>query len=186
MDNNELLDDLDHPENPQNVRFAGFWVRVGASMIDFFIVLPIVGLGVFNALQYKSLTLALILIVLQSIYKPLMEFKYGATVGKMATKLKVVSYNFKEITLNQSILRNGFYLLGFFTSLVTNFTLFSNPEFLEITDMIKLSEWQAQQDTDYMSLASSMLLTFSIMFVPADLRKQGLHDKIAQTFCIHK
>ncbi len=183
--NKEILDEFDQEGNPQNVRFAGFWVRVGASIVDSLVMIPIAALSAYNVLEIKSLLLALLLIVIQGIYKPFLEFNYGATLGKMATKIKVVSTNFEPITLNQSILRNGFYLLMFLANMVANFMLFTNPEFLELHDVIGLSEWQAEQSTDYMTLAASMLLFFSVMFVASDLKKQALHDKIAETYCIH-
>jgi len=182
---NDILDHFDYEGNPQNIRFAGFWIRVGASLVDFMVISPITGLGFYNVIEMKSLSLALLLIAAQAFYKPFMEFKYGATLGKMATRIKVVSTKFQNLTINQAILRDGFYLLGFFASIISNIALFQNPEFLEIHDTIKLSEWQAEQNQDYMTMGASMLLTFSIMFVIFDLKKQGLHDKIAETYCIH-
>ncbi|MBK8392708.1 MAG: RDD family protein [Saprospiraceae bacterium] len=49
--------------------------------------------------------MALVIGILLMCYKPFMEFQYGATLGKMAVKLKVVNLDFEKITLSQSIIR---------------------------------------------------------------------------------
>ena len=53
---NEILDDELHNQSPPDfsrVRFAKFWVRVGASVIDSLVFLPIIILGFYNALDWK-------------------------------------------------------------------------------------------------------------------------------------
>ncbi len=184
---NEILDHFEEGEGEvRPMRFAGFWVRVGATIIDFFILLPIIAFGMYNMLNIKSLALFFAITLLHALYKPFMEYNYGATLGKMALKLKVVNTQFGAITLNQAILRFGFQILGIFASLFSTIALFSNPEFYEITNFMELGEFQQTQGIDYMTMGANFLGLIAVIVVAFDERKQGLHDKIAQTYCVHR
>lgn len=85
----ENYDDLDGEE--RNYRFAGFWIRVGATIVDILVMLPFVGLSFYILLVLKSLPLMIVITVIMAAYKPLMEYQYGATLGKMAVGIKVVN-----------------------------------------------------------------------------------------------
>ena len=87
------------PEDLENVEYAGFWIRVGASLIDFLVLLPVVGLSIFNMMSIKSMSLMLVLTIAGAIYKPYFEWKKGATIGKSAVGIKVVNMNFEPITI---------------------------------------------------------------------------------------
>ena len=73
------------------VVFAGFWIRVGAQIVDTLALVPLIALNVTALYTWKQLWLALIVNVVSLCYKPFMEAKYGATLGKMALNLQVVS-----------------------------------------------------------------------------------------------
>ena len=63
--------------NENYSRPAGFWIRVGASIIDWVIFFPIIILSIWNTYSLKN-TVVLILISLPGlIYKPLMESFFG-------------------------------------------------------------------------------------------------------------
>jgi len=190
MDHNEILDELES-RPPEHVQYAGFWIRVAASLVDFLVLSPIIVLSFYNLLGYKSLLMALLLIVAQAFYKPFMEYKYGATLGKMAVKIKVVTTGFKPISINQTILRDGFYLLGFFASIFSTVALYQNPDFQNMEALqgmegfMAIGVLQTEMGPDYMSTASSFLLMVAVIVVAFDARKQGLHDKIAGTYCVY-
>src|SRR4030043_189847 len=86
-------------------RPAGFWIRVGASIIDSLIFIPIVILSIWNTYSLKS-TAVLVLISLPGlIYKPFMESFFGATLGKMSCKIKVINDNGKKLPLFDAYVR---------------------------------------------------------------------------------
>ena len=70
----------------EEIEYAGFWIRVGAAIIDSFVMIPIIAISFYNLLSLKSVILLYILTLISAVYKPLMEWRYGATVGKMAVK----------------------------------------------------------------------------------------------------
>src|SRR5262245_17230664 len=97
--------------------YAGFWRRVGAYLIDkflisavaFILLLPfilIIGLGTLANNDYDSssaglvfaaigayIGLAIMLVIADWLYFSLMESRKGATLGKMAMKIRVTDMN---------------------------------------------------------------------------------------------
>lgn len=89
--------------------FAGFWIRVGAKIIDGILLRLIgMGLGFVVGLVMKSsdprsasvavMCSALLGIAVQVAYEVFFLGKFGATLGKMAVKVKVVRSNGEPIT----------------------------------------------------------------------------------------
>ena len=58
----------------ENQEYAGFWIRVGAGVIDILVMIPIFVASYFNQFNIKSLALLYILTLLSLIYKPLLDF----------------------------------------------------------------------------------------------------------------
>lgn len=150
--------------------FAGFWVRVGASLIDVSVFIPIIFVSFQNALSWKLLGVQLLTGFVWMLYKVLMEWKYQATCGKMLLNIKVVNESGKEITLEQSLVRFSLYFLSYMGVLLTNYYLFTNPDLAEVQALAK---------------SAIFPILVSVTFVAFDLRKQALHDKMAKTFCVY-
>ncbi|MEM1322058.1 MAG: RDD family protein [Bacteroidota bacterium] len=185
---NEILDsELGRQQGPEGeVQMAGFWTRVWAALIDGLVMMPLALLGMYNMLMGKVFLLAVLQSLAYVAYKPLMEWKYGATLGKMAVKIKVVNYDYQPISLDQSYLRFIFYFISTAISVLFTFQLFQQPEFMETDDFMKLATFQAEFESplqDFSSIASFIVMV-SAIFVLFDDRRQALHDKIAKTFCI--
>ena len=92
--------------------FAKFWDRFGAYIIDGIIIgIPSYALNYLNFISMRSFFLYLIILLFGVAYKPFMESKYQATLGKMALNLKVTNYDFKPIDYETSLLRSLIYIL---------------------------------------------------------------------------
>ncbi|MEJ2701101.1 MAG: RDD family protein [Sedimentisphaerales bacterium] len=65
-------------------RPAGFWIRFGAQIVDFFVLIPVVVLSYWNTFALKSMIVLVLISVPGLVYKPFMESFFGATLGKMA------------------------------------------------------------------------------------------------------
>jgi uncharacterized RDD family membrane protein YckC len=167
-------------------QFAGFWIRVGASLIDACVYLPLVGLNMYNLYEIKSLPLQLLIILILAIYKPFMEFRYGATLGKMAVKIKVVNANFQPLTLSQAIVRYSPWLLSQIISFISTVLLYLSPSFHEVSTMAEVGALQNEVFSPFIATTASFLVLVSCIIVAFDSRKQGLHDMLANTFCIYK
>ncbi len=186
-----ILDDDLNPSSemePQQITYASFWSRAGATLVDFLVLIPIIGLSVANFILWRSYSLDLVFVLIPVFYKILMEWKFGATVGKMAMGIKVVNQDFQLMSLDQSFTRYALYFLSIVVNLITNFNLYNNPRFQEAADMMEASLVQQEvgQSMFLFSAIASIIIIISVLFVAFDQNKQSLHDKIAQTYVIMK
>lgn len=96
-------------------RYAGFWIRVGAKLIDSVIIGVVVGLPIAilmigtirdsdpAGMMIFQLVLQLAAIIVNGAYTVFFVTKYGATPGKMACGLKVVTPGGDKISIGRSI-----------------------------------------------------------------------------------
>lgn len=184
---NEILDNenIKKRHSPENVRFADFWIRVAANLLDTIILAPILLLGMYNMMTWKSLLLYFVLQVTVLIYKPWMEAEYGATLGKMATKIKVVTTDYQNIDLQQSLNRYIFYFANSFMGLIGGFMLFMQEEFATLSDVLEITKLQMQIGSPEISQFLGLLIFVSCIFCTADPLNQTLHDKIAKTYVVN-
>jgi len=172
--------------NPKvnEVQYAGLWIRVGASIIDSFVILPIGLLSFYNLLAFKSLLFMILLTILASLYKPLMEWRYGATLGKMAMKIKVVSEDYGFLGLEQAFGRYMPWMITQVLTLVSYYYLFNSDGFLEMDSFLELGTMTQESPTDTINTVYNFIFIIIVGSLAVDKRHQGFHDKIAKTFCI--
>jgi uncharacterized RDD family membrane protein YckC len=103
----------DEPMFPEaDIVFAKFWTRFGAGLIDGLISLVIVlPITYFNVTQWKIPWIFVLTSLFTVMYKPFMEYQYGATLGKMAVGIQVVGNQFQKVTLKEVLQRVSFYLV---------------------------------------------------------------------------
>ncbi len=103
----------DEPLFPEaEIVFAKFWTRFGAFMTDGLItIIIILPVTYFNVIQWKVPWVFILTSIITIIYKPFMEYRYGATLGKMAVGIKVVGHQFMKVTLKEELRRVSFYLV---------------------------------------------------------------------------
>ena len=141
----------------EEIRFAGFWVRVGAFVVDFLALSPLIGpltYFQFAAMYDESQGLVQQQIVSHALgglmtaiyigYYAFMNAKYEASLGKMAFGLKIVRGNGTRISTKLAIGR--------------------------------AFAWEL----------SSMLCNLGYLFAAFDGEKRALHDMICNTRVIYK
>jgi uncharacterized RDD family membrane protein YckC len=103
----------DEPLFPEaDIVFAKFWTRFGAFLLDgLIIVIIILPVTYFNVIQWKVPWIFIVTSLITIIYKPFMEYQYGATLGKMAVGIQVVGNQFQKVTLKEELRRVSFYLV---------------------------------------------------------------------------
>ena len=178
------MDSYEIESKQGEVEYAGFWIRFGASIIDGFVLAPITILMIYNFTSIKSLGLAILIVLAMAIYKPLMEFKYGATVGKRAVKIRVVNLNYGPIAFNQSITRYSPWIVAHFLNIISLFAIFGHPNFIHVQSFIEYSTFSEEAAGSYELLGSILLMVVGIIIV-FDTQKRGGHDMFAKTYCIH-
>ncbi|MHC4158658.1 MAG: RDD family protein [Planctomycetota bacterium] len=167
-------------------RPAGFWVRVGAYLIDFLIFIPIVLLSFWNMFGLKS-TILLILISLPGlVYKPFMESYFGATLGKMACRIKVIDDNGKKLSLLCAYVRFLPFFASAVISLVGQVILFSSPQFESVRSFVELGQSQERGFLDALNSLVGIFIIIDCVVAAFTFRKRALHDMLAESFCVYK
>jgi uncharacterized RDD family membrane protein YckC len=164
--------------------FASFAQRTQAFLIDCFVFIPITCMHNYSILYGKNFSLVVLASVLWFIYKPYMEFKYGATLGKKIMKLKVVNYEGDLADNNQIMLRFLPYFAIGLSNLILFYSMFQHPDFVAIQSLQELSSLQRDTSSSATGLASLFYLV-SVSVILFDAKKQALHDRFSSTYCIH-
>jgi uncharacterized RDD family membrane protein YckC len=147
---------LDLPSaNTRTVQFAGFWIRVAAYIIDYFVVsivsygiLAVFGISAFADPTNFNFSLffaayGLIMVAWLGYYAVMESSTTQGTLGKMAVGIKVGTENGERISTMNALGRN----LG--------------------------------------KIVSSLILCIGYMMAGWDSKKQALHDKIAGTYVFY-
>ena len=174
-------------------RFASFGNRFGAALLDALCTLPIAG-GIFyymmiapNWQSYVGVTL------LAALYKPVMEGAFGATLGKMILKLKVVQKGGEQITWSQALTR---YIPWVLSTAISLWAMNETILFLEEREVsgfmeysVAMAEYQEEFGFSLKSIISSIagwIPLISALFLLGNDRKQAAHDMLAETYVVHK
>lgn len=161
---NEILDAP--TSSPQEYRYAGFWIRVVALLIDgvaIVVVQAAIAFIAFDGVSYfttPTTTTTLISLLLNGTYLSVMESSARqGSLGKIAVGIKVIDKNGGRITLVQGLIR---YAPSALTSIAT--LLGAGPIIVGILALAALGV--------YISVA-------------IDQKNQGLHDKASSTFVVY-
>ena len=136
---------LDAPVSPQQeLRYAGFWIRVAAYLIDYVLMIVLVLILGFSVGSLGQFAIFLVYIVVYVGYMCGFESsEKQATPGKMAVGIKVGKANGDKISFANALGR----LLG--------------------------------------KILSGFFFCIGYMMVGWDDRKQGIHDKLADTYVFY-
>jgi uncharacterized RDD family membrane protein YckC len=96
-----------------DMKYAGFWRRLGAGLIDFCVFLPFI---VLHAWAFSvSLTIGVLVSIVSSFLYPgysiYFHGRFGQTIGKMAMKIRVISQNGAPLAWSQACYRSSVELL---------------------------------------------------------------------------
>lgn len=184
--NDEMLDDV--IAHDKEYKYAGFWIRFGAAIIDGLILLPFSLLYLLILFGVNVFAISLFGALISMLYKPFMEIKYGATVGKMALGIKVIQTNGEHISTIDGFKR--FLLPWAYSSILSIVSLFFLHQSLNGSEQFTFMSLAAKmQETNGLSSLSQIGSLLSVIFglsIALDKQKRGLHDKIAGTMVVYK
>jgi uncharacterized RDD family membrane protein YckC len=180
----------DEPLFPEaEIVFAKFWTRFAAYMTDGLItIIIILPVTYFNVVQWKIPWVFILTSLLTIVYKPFMEYKYGATLGKMAVGIKVVGHQFQKVTMKEELRRVSFYIVpNIIQQILTLKVYFSN----------QLNSIQHYKDyNDYIISTNPALYILNIIVIGllvvdtitffSNGQNRSLHDIYAGTYVIEK
>lgn len=91
-------------------RYRTFWRRFGAALVDSLIIIPVAAAGVWSEslAEFSAVIINVAVGFAVSAYSVMLHWRYGKTIGKMATGVTVLSNSDEtRITLRQAILRDS-------------------------------------------------------------------------------
>ena len=166
--------------------YATFWQRFAALIIDSALVTAFtLTLTYYNVIHWKNFPLFAIVSLISIAYKPFFENKYGASLGKKALRLKVVTFAEKKPRFAQILLRNIFNILPGIISIYLMSIIFNQPEFAAITTYKKYARLITHSGSMNIFNNSYMVLYFAdAIFLWMDDYNRSLHDRIGKTIVI--
>lgn len=174
------------------MNYAGFWLRLGAGIIDFLIFIPILFLYLY--LRLFSWEIAIMIVIpyffLWSIYNIYFHGRWGQTIGKMVTKIKVVRLDGSTIDYTHAFLRHAvdflFSILSSIAQVVAilsvSKTTFESLGWMETNKIIynntpAWGQWGGHLSTIWIYSELAVLLF--------NKKKRAIHDFIAGTVVIN-
>ncbi len=172
--------------------YAGFWKRLGAAIVDMMVFIPF--MLIFN-LQSISLVVAMLTAVvwyaLYYAYVVYFHYKFGATLGKIATGIRVTLPNGGRIGLRQALLRSsvdiGFGILAVTAQVIAisnaDADKYLNAGWLDRSTYLipLLPAWYG-----IANIGSSVWYWSEFIVLLFNRRKRSLHDFIAGTVVVHQ
>jgi uncharacterized RDD family membrane protein YckC len=176
------------------VEYGGFWLRLGANIIDALIMIPFGILSMYIFLFGNSFFLILIQItmaIFSAAYVTVLHAKYGATLGKMAVGLSVRKLDLSPIGWDEAIKRSSVdYLFIVFTTLGQIITFLAIPiEELRNATIWDFTRLVSAHQSQIVSLAQSFYSLWfwgEVIALLFNKKKRALHDFIAGTVVVEK
>lgn len=179
----EILDDNNYSK-VRNVQYATFLDRFLAAILDFLITIGPLFYLMYLGYTGKSLTMLILATVLGMLYKPVMEGIWGATLGKMIVKIKMVDSDLEQIDLGQSLLKNAIYIVNSVIALLGQFWLVGTERFQESEGLLEAMAAGEQSPYGTISMIWVVVMLISVFAMLGSSYKQTLHDRLASTFCV--
>jgi len=173
------------------VKYAQFWPRFVAYFLDGIIVAVFnVAMVAFNFAFVQSFWFYLPITLIGIAYKPYLESKYGATLGKMALNLKVTGLQHQQIDIWQSLKRSAIFIIPVLLLIPFEYMAYNNPAIASANGFFEFAQLQAEAYPyeTWISYASSALAIIDLIVLLSDKsgKQQSLHDQIGQTYVIQK
>ncbi len=174
-------------------RFANFGPRLGAALLDFLCLLPLAGASTYFTMFSPNFTGVLVVTLVSLFYKPVLEKMYGATLGKMMLKLKVVAKEGEPINWSQAWMRYLPWIVVNVFNLYMLQQVFAIPGMEDVSGFMEYSqiiaEYQMEGGMSPVLTILQSLLGFlpviSALFMLGNNRRQSAHDILAETYVIH-
>lgn len=93
--------------NSTGPEYAGFWIRVGAYLVDFLIMIPYVALSLFLSSQFLSYFVHAFIpgIFFAFFYHVYLVERFGGTPGKLALNIRIKMLDGSDVTRKAAVLR---------------------------------------------------------------------------------
>ena len=174
----------------QITTYGGFWRRAAAFMIDAIVMTPLILFDFWALKQSASVYIfvSLFVAVCMTAYKIYFHGRWGATLGKKAMALKVLTSDVGTISYKQAAMREIITIVAAVIGYMWNYTALSHAP-------ADFATWTLVQKTQFMGAGKPALVhlvtTFLYIILLIDplvllfnARKRTIHDFIADTVVI--
>jgi uncharacterized RDD family membrane protein YckC len=176
-------------QDPSNTELkhetASIQQRVLALFIDVLIILALLYLfKQIGTAQWNKKYFKLISAIIYMVYKPLLEYILGATIGKILLGLKVVNYQYKKPSLGAILLRNISLIVenGYKISLI----LVHNRAFKKKHYNLNIENFKKDSPFHWVAVVMVGFYLIDFMVMVFQSRHQSLHDLLARTIVVKK
>jgi uncharacterized RDD family membrane protein YckC len=171
--------------------YAKFWDRFGAYILDALIVgLISYGINYLNFISLKSFYVYLPIAIIAILYKPYMESRHQATLGKMALNLRVTDLNYEQIDFEKSLLRSLIVMIPALIYIPVQYLAFDNPNLMAIDGFWNFSQGVAATYPTMGTFNSIFSLVFLVdlimLLADSSKRQRSLKDRMAKTYVLKK
>ncbi len=171
--------------------YAGFWIRVAAKLVDFIILLPVMGLVFYVNSISKSASLTIMIpnLLFGLAFEVILVKLYGGTPGKLIMGLKIIQKNGDNIDWKASFYRNS---VEFMLAVTGVYILFLTLNLIDDSTYASLGFMKRNQlmaTINPVPMKIQNWINFVWFFIGAivlisNSRKRTTHDFIAGTVVI--
>ncbi|MES2984930.1 MAG: RDD family protein [Pseudomonadota bacterium] len=166
-------------------KYAGFWVRAVAKLIDCLVMLPIT-LGTLWSMSRGVETYLLCqlpLSLLAVAYIVYFNGRYGATIGKRVMKLQVLDISGAKIDYKQALCREIVSVAYIFLSCVFSWLSFAHAPSSESALSLYIGGQQSPA-LHFVNLAMQLFVFLDILVLVFNKKKRAIHDFIGGTVVV--
>jgi|ERR1017187_4240231 uncharacterized RDD family membrane protein YckC len=179
--------------NNESLRYAGFWPRLGALLLDLLIMMPIIALTFWGETRYRLFALYYFVpsTLVGLFYSVYLVRRFGGTPGKLIVGIRIRKLDGGPVGYREAFLR---YLPDFVFTLLTSVALIL--PLLQMTDGEYQSLAFVERTMRIAKLAPSWYKPLQIVqqvWVWGELvvlltnsKRRALHDFIAGTVVVHR
>lgn len=174
------------------MRYAGFWPRFAAIIIDVIVSAPVVAVSfwTFSASRTTALLFELPLACAFSLYNIYFIGRWGQTIGKMALKIRVVRLNGGEAGFKRAFYRHAVdFAFSVATSALTIYALLSVSDLeyrmLVFDERLDLVEKKTGVWTSVVNWLTFAWVGSELVVLLLNEKRRALHDYIAGTVVVH-
>ncbi|PWT98786.1 MAG: hypothetical protein C5B52_11640 [Bacteroidetes bacterium] len=181
-----MTDYLLELEKPK-VIYATFWLRLFALTVDAILIIVVNRILSYFTIQFgNNVVLIFSTFFFGILYKIILEYKLGATIGKLTFRIRVVNLKLNPPVLKEVLLRNIFgilySILAYANSLqyyLMNYVNASDPNNGPVLSNMRILGM-------YIVGVFLILSFIEALYLVSDDRKRSLHDRIAGTLVIKR
>lgn len=174
------------------LRYSGIWQRIGAALIDFVIVLPLLAMDFFFGSESRYFQLYMLVpIQMATLFLHIyMVVKFGGTPGKLLMGLRIAQLDGAAVTVKHAVLRYGvLWALGLVISILTiNAALgMTDAEFLSLSYLERTAAVGARVPfMTPLTILMNVWIWGGVISALATHNRRALHDFVAGTVVLRK